>query len=182
MKNTLAENMLRFGVKNLKESDIKRIEEAKLDEIMLSGVEWKYPFTNQGQLDNYMTLMKFNSSVIKSGLAMNPYDDGETLNGLSFIHQALTRATAMQGIMPGTLSADKVGEIAGLVAQSDILPNDRKRVAANALKTPFFSKWFTKYWAPTWKNAYVETFGALPTAKPNPQAPNTTPPPPVKRN
>jgi len=32
MKNTLAENMLRFGVKNLKESDIKKIEESVLNE------------------------------------------------------------------------------------------------------------------------------------------------------
>ena len=32
MKNTLAENMLRFGVKNLQESDIKKIEESTLDE------------------------------------------------------------------------------------------------------------------------------------------------------
>jgi hypothetical protein len=32
MKNTLAENMLRFGVKNLKESDVKKIEEALLIE------------------------------------------------------------------------------------------------------------------------------------------------------
>jgi hypothetical protein len=32
MKNTLAENMLRFGVKNLKESDVKRIEESVLTE------------------------------------------------------------------------------------------------------------------------------------------------------
>ena len=32
MKNTLAENMLRFGVKNLSESDLKRISEALLTE------------------------------------------------------------------------------------------------------------------------------------------------------
>jgi hypothetical protein len=32
MKNTLAENMLRFGVKNLKADDVKKIEEAKLEE------------------------------------------------------------------------------------------------------------------------------------------------------
>jgi hypothetical protein len=32
MKNKLAENMLRFGVKNLKESDIKKIEESVLNE------------------------------------------------------------------------------------------------------------------------------------------------------
>jgi hypothetical protein len=32
MKNTLAENMLRFGVKNLKESNVKRIEESLLTE------------------------------------------------------------------------------------------------------------------------------------------------------
>ncbi len=177
MKNTLAENMLRFGVKNLKESDVKRIEEAKLDEIMLKGIDWKYPFKDEAQLDAYMSLMVFNRAQVKSGLAMNPYNDGETLNGLSFINSALIRATAMQGTMPGALSADKV---AGIVAQSDVLPDDRKLVAANALKTPFFAKWFTKYWTPTWKNAYIKTFGALPTATPNPQAPNTTPPP-VKR-
>ena len=33
MKNTLAENMLRFGVKNLSESDVKKIEESTLNEV-----------------------------------------------------------------------------------------------------------------------------------------------------
>ena len=179
MKNKLAENMLRFGVKNLQESDIKKIEEAKLDEIMLSGIDWKYPFTDQAQLESYMNLMRFNRAVIQSGLAMNPYNDGETLNGLAVIHQALVRATAMQGIMPGTLPSEKV---AGIVAESDILTSDQKRVSSNALKTPFFSRWYTKYWVPTWKNGYIKTFGQLPTATPNPQAPNTTPLAPIKRN
>ena len=167
MKNTLAENMLRFGVKNLKESDVKRIEEAKLDEIMIDGVNWKYPFKDMNQVAEYMNLMTFNKAIVKSGLAMNPYNDGETLNGLSFIHQALTRATAMQGMAPGSLPLEKAGMV---VAQSDVLPNDRKAVAANAMKTPFFAKWYTKYWMPQWKNAYVKTFGE-PTAAPNPQAP-----------
>jgi hypothetical protein len=36
MKNTLAENMLRFGVKNLKESDVKRIEKAVLTEAVIN--------------------------------------------------------------------------------------------------------------------------------------------------
>ena len=167
MKNKLAENMLRFGVKNLQESDIKKIEEAKLDEIMINGVEFKYPFTDMNQVDAYMALMRFNRSVIQSGLAMNPYNDGETLNGLAFIHQALTRATAMQGMKPGALPLEKAGMV---VAQSDVLPNDRKAVAANAMKTPFFAKWYTKYWMLQWKNAYVKTFGE-PMAAPNPQTP-----------
>ncbi len=168
MKNTLAENMLRFGVKNLKESDVKRIEEAKLDEIVIDGVEWKYPFKDMNQVTDYMNLITFNKAAVKTGLGMNPYNDGETLNGLSFIHHALVRATAMQGIKPGTLPSDKVY---GIVAQSDLLPDDKKAVAANAMKTPFFSKWYTKYWAPTWKNAYIQTFGDLPT---QPQAPVVT--------
>lgn len=38
MKNTLAENMIRFGVKNLQKSDIKKIEEAVLNE-QISNLE-----------------------------------------------------------------------------------------------------------------------------------------------
>ena len=175
MKNTLAENMLRFGVKNLKESDVKKINRAALNEINIDGVEWKYPFKDMNQVDAYMSLMAFNKAVVQSGLAMNPYNDGETLNGLAFIHQALTRATAMQGMKPGALPLEKAGMV---VAQSDILPNDRKAVAANAMKTPFFSKWYTKYWLPQWKNAYMKTFGE-PTMTPNPQAPVATQQPKV---
>jgi len=36
MKNTLAENMLRFGVKNLKADDVKKIEEAVLTEAVIN--------------------------------------------------------------------------------------------------------------------------------------------------
>jgi hypothetical protein len=41
MKNTLAENMLRFGVKNLKETDLKKISEALLTEEVKPWQPWK---------------------------------------------------------------------------------------------------------------------------------------------
>lgn len=41
MNNTLAENMLRFGVKNLKESDLKKISESLLTEQVQPWQPWK---------------------------------------------------------------------------------------------------------------------------------------------
>jgi len=43
MKNILAENMLRFGVKNLQESDIKKIEESSLNEVFSGTFEQAFP-------------------------------------------------------------------------------------------------------------------------------------------
>lgn len=40
MKNTLAENLLRFGVKNLSKSDVKKIEEQTLDEAPSADGMW----------------------------------------------------------------------------------------------------------------------------------------------
>jgi hypothetical protein len=52
MKNILAENMLRFGVKNLKESDIKKIEESLLTEAFTdkNGQVWPL-FKDQKSVD-----------------------------------------------------------------------------------------------------------------------------------
>lgn len=43
MKNILAENMMRFGVKNLSESDVKRIEEVSLNETFNGTFEQAFP-------------------------------------------------------------------------------------------------------------------------------------------
>ena len=43
MKNTLAENMLRFGVKNLQESDIKKIKKSSLNEGFSGTFEQCFP-------------------------------------------------------------------------------------------------------------------------------------------
>ena len=54
MKNTLAENMLRFGVKNLSESDIKKIEESVLNEVFKDANLYPWPhFNNQQQVDAF---------------------------------------------------------------------------------------------------------------------------------
>jgi hypothetical protein len=52
MKNTLAENMLRFGVKNLSESDVKKIEESLLTEAFTdkNGQVWPL-FKDQKSVD-----------------------------------------------------------------------------------------------------------------------------------
>ena len=55
MKNTLAENMLRFGVKNLKESDVKRIEE--LSEAFTAKDQSVWPhFKDQAAVDKFTAL------------------------------------------------------------------------------------------------------------------------------
>jgi hypothetical protein len=58
MKNTLAENMLRFGVKNLKESDVKQIKLATLNEAFvdkINGITWQLNFKNQDALDSFVS-------------------------------------------------------------------------------------------------------------------------------
>lgn len=52
MKNTLAENMLRFGVKNLHESDVKKLQESILIEAFTdpNGIVWPW-FKDQAAVD-----------------------------------------------------------------------------------------------------------------------------------
>jgi len=54
MKNILAENMLRFGVKNLSESDVKNIEESVLTEAFTdsNGIVWPH-FKDQKTKDAF---------------------------------------------------------------------------------------------------------------------------------
>jgi hypothetical protein len=53
MKNKLAENMLRFGVKNLKEEDVKKIEESVLTEAFTdpTGIVWPW-FKDQTSVES----------------------------------------------------------------------------------------------------------------------------------
>jgi hypothetical protein len=176
MKNTLAENMLRFGVKNLKESDVKRLERAKLDEIYKddNGVVYKYPFKDANQFGMYSNLLKVNPESIAKSMGYGPYDDpGDFRAGISAIHRALFTQTAKDGIFPGTLSAEKAKTVINnfIASPTHGLDANALRAVSNVIKTPQFNKYYTSYWLPMWKNAYIKTFGQLPTATPNPQAP-----------
>ena len=58
MKNTLAENMLRFGVKNLSKSDVKKINESSLLTEGFKGIDgitYKLDFKDQAAFDTYYT-------------------------------------------------------------------------------------------------------------------------------
>ena len=58
MKNTLAENMLRFGVKNLSKSDVKKINESSLlteGFKGLDGITYALNFKDQAAFDTYYT-------------------------------------------------------------------------------------------------------------------------------
>jgi hypothetical protein len=59
MKNILAENMLRFGAKNLKESDVKRIERAVLSETFRDkdGIIWPN-CADQAAADNITAILE----------------------------------------------------------------------------------------------------------------------------
>ena len=84
MKNTLAENMLRFGVKNLSESDVKKIEESLLTEAPAGPVQplaeinpnsWK--FKDQSAWDKYSS----NLGIYSRTGYIDPKAAGEGLYG-----------------------------------------------------------------------------------------------------
>lgn len=70
MKNILAENMLRFGVKNLSESDITKIEETILTEAFTDqyGIVWPW-FKDQTSVDalNNIALERAPSNTVAYG-------------------------------------------------------------------------------------------------------------------
>ncbi len=58
MKNTLAENMLRFGVKNLSKSDVKKINESLLTEDFANpedGITYKLNFKNVQAFNSFIS-------------------------------------------------------------------------------------------------------------------------------
>ena len=163
MKNTLAENMLRFGVKNLHKSDVKKIQEvATLSEININGVEYKYPFKDENQMGQYAGLMKFDRNYATT--LMGSYE------GLSALHMALTWQVAIEGIMPGKLPAEMAGAVARRYANT---PDQYRPMMEAALKNPKWTTWYNRVWLPQWKKAYLTVFPPQPAGAATTQAPQT---------
>lgn len=87
MKNILAENMLRFGVKNLKESDIRKIEESLLTEAFTdkNGIVWPL-FKDQKSVDIFNDIVPIypNNSAVYSavfGPAQDQYGKDNPFGG-----------------------------------------------------------------------------------------------------
>ena len=78
MKNTLAENMLRFGVKNLKAEDVKKIEESVLEEafqdpINPTNITYALNFKDDVSLNKYFQANIGQSPVISTNTDFNTY-------------------------------------------------------------------------------------------------------------
>jgi hypothetical protein len=176
MKNKLAENMLRFGVKNLQESDIKKIEEAVLNEVNINGVEYKYPFKDETQLGSYQSLMKVNPTLAMKSVGIGNYDPAASdfPTAIGAINEVLVPYVAKAGILPGALPAAKAMQLILQNAPST-MDEASKRAVQNVLKLPQFNKWYTSEWVPKWKATYIKFFGQIPTttAPQNPQVPGT---------
>ena len=160
MKNTLAENMLRFGVKNLKADDIKKIEESVLTEdVVINGVTYKYPFKNAAQLSQYAELMKKTKDVITK-LGLNKFDNAaaDFEKGMSFAESALYFASITKGLLPSKTNANiALDEI----KNSGYIADDQKTLALNAAaNVPLFTKWYNSIYLPKWKTAYNTIFPA----------------------
>lgn len=86
MKNTLAENMLRFGVKNLSESDITKIEESIINEAFTdeNGIIWPN-CADQAAVDNVDAILE--KMPLVTGLVAKTLfgGDGTTLNANNVI-------------------------------------------------------------------------------------------------
>lgn len=94
MKNTLAENMLRFGVKNLKARDIKKIEESALIEGYVdpnTGITWGLDFKDEDSLG------KFIAPAIPEGTSFKGYNGMPALLQIAFAYWA---GLALLGINP----------------------------------------------------------------------------------
>ena len=177
MKNLLSENMMRFGTKNLseaakKELTLKSIIETinehglqkevrkALSEVMIQGVESKYPFTDEAQLQQYFGLMAFDRNIATK--LMGDYV------GLSALHTALLYQTAIEGIKPGQLPAEKAKSVA--MRYKNLSEND-KQYLQGAFQNPNWIKWYTGTWLPKWKKAYLTIFPPQPAGTAVAQAP-----------
>jgi len=179
MKNILADNLLRFGVRNLSESDIKTIKETVLTEAPgapINGVVYKYPFTGLDQLNSYYGLMPFNSTSDPQPLTPVVKQSQDLILGLRNLDTALRVETAVQGILPTAMpfNLDQIKKLAttymSSTHQTRPLSSSDIKYVNDILANPFLAKWYNTRFLPRWKNAYATTFPATPTTAPTPAA------------
>jgi len=196
MKHTLAENMIRFGVKNLKESDIKKIEESVLNEdVVINGITYKFPFKDATHLNtSYLgNAAPWNETAAANAGRFDKMNEASTIATLRALYGDVLLLLAQKGITPQVLKANsnRVMEIKRLLTAAAKTPEGlamvkqkggwanfdaiQKNVIANAKTDNWIANWFI----PTFEKAFATAFPkGIPAAAPaNPQAPK----PPTKQ-
>lgn len=188
MKNILAENLIRFRAKNLKETDRKKIEETVLaEDIKINNIVYKYPFKDANQLNQYMSLMAFTVPTPQLfGINPNDYEkwNTNTQTALKNIQLGLMYETAIEGILPSwiptNLAHDIYKKLETLRARN--LRYEQQTSAPNlgsaemsyiktVLEWPNFQKWYLNKFKPQWQNAYEKTFMSQPNTNTTAVAP-----------
>jgi len=189
MKNTLAENMLRFGVKNLKDSDVKRIEEAKLNEdVVINGVTYKYPFKDATQINTtYLgqgAPWTHNAAANAGKFNQMESADLSSLMTLRAVYPDMLMEFAKRGVTPDQLKTmgGRVQYIMGIfkaviqtekamamVKQKGGWANPQAAIQ-NMSNNPKVQAWAQNWFIPTFERAFATTFPqGIPAV--NPQAP-----------
>ncbi len=190
MKHTLAENLLRFGVKNLHESDIKKIEETVLNEdVVINGVTYKFPFKDINQINtSYLgNAAPWTESAAAAAGKFNKMDSGDlaSLMTLRALYPDMLLELAKRGVTPEQLKAmsGKERYVVSLLNSAAATPKGMAMVKqmggwanAQALRQNMSSQkvmlWALNWFIPTFEKAFKTAFpGGIETA--NPQAPGT---------
>ena len=126
MKNILAENMLRFGVKNLSKSDVKKINESSLLTEGFKGqdgITYALNFKDQAAFDTYVT--NFPQAVgatppwVYGAPEANRAAAGAAWSKERFnLMKCIMLAMAHQGYTPKFLNSLKYTDVVGILAKS----------------------------------------------------------------
>ena len=176
MKNTLAENMLRFGVKNLSESDVKRIEESTLNEdVVINGVTYKFPFKDNNHLNSYLGTAPWKEDVVFNAGRFDKMNNADvaTIGTFRALYADLLLDLAKRGITPDQLKTMGAARVLAFASQLITGPDANlpylkqfggwANVAAirtNALNTknPKVMGWVNNWFMPTFEKAFNTTF------------------------
>jgi len=192
MKNILAENMLRFGVKNLKASEKKHIENTLLKEdVTINGVVYKYPFKDANQI-NTSYLGNAAPWTENAAAAAGKFDklnntDLTSLMTLRAVYPDMLLEFAKRGVTPEQLKrmggrvqyvmgifkvAVQKPEAMAMVKQKGGWVNPQAAMQ-NMSGNPKVQAWAQNWFIPTFEKAFATAFPqGIPAAAPqNPQAP-----------
>jgi len=189
MKNKLAENMLRFGVKNLKEEDVKKIEESVLaEDVIINGITYKYPFKDSEQI-NTSYLGPVSAWTQSAAAAAGKFDqmnstDLTSLMTLRGVYADMLMEFAKRGVTPDQLKR-MGGRVQYIMSIFNAVIKTEKAMAMvkklggwanpqaamqNMSSNPKVQAWAQNWFIPTFEKAFATAFPqGIPAV--NPQAP-----------
>jgi hypothetical protein len=191
MKNILAENMLRFGVKNLKASEKKQIQKAMLSEdVVINGVTYKYPFKDANQINtSYLgNAAPWTQNAAASAGKFNQMESADlsSLMTLRAVYPDMLMEFAKRGVTPEQLKrmGGRVQYIMGIF--NTVIKSDKamamvkqkggwaspQAAMQNMSNNPKVQAWAQNWFIPTFEKAFATAFPqGIPAV--NPQAPGT---------